>query len=518
MTVNINSNEYHYLTAVGEFKNHLLSNNDPNKICSIIKEFLVFNFSIDSVIIYRFNDERGGFFPFNQLENDDEKIPLYNPLLLWLTDHNKPIDFNFIIKSSNSSVTEHAKSLFEKFNANYLVPLIMNSSLVGIILIKSKELTSLSNLELERIEELQSLSVISLSNATFYAKLINLTETLELKVLERTKELEEAQSQLLVSEKMASLGVMVAGIAHEINTPAGVISNSVENITLLFQSIISNIDFYTKALNEITTKNTITKIIKYISNPESAKPIDAKNKFKWRKEVKEKILNSVSNKLLVEDISNFIVDKNIPQLEEDIIFICNKYDIKGFEGIKTIVNMIKNISHIDSSIKNIIRIIRALKNYSHLDQASDIETDITEGLENTLIILNNQIKHGIEIEKNYKNIPMIVCNPDELNQVWTNLIQNAIHAMKGNGKLTISTDFDEKNIKVSITDNGSGIPNNILKKIWDPFFTTKDQGEGSGLGLGIVKTIIEKQKGQISATSDVGKTTFLVELPLQKKS
>lgn len=127
---------------------------------------------------------------------------------------------------------------------------------------------------------------------------------------------------------------------------------------------------------------------------------------------------------------------------------------------------------------------------------------------------HNQIKRGIEVIKNYTNLPLIDCYPDQLNQVWTNLINNAIYEMNNQGILIIDTMQEQQMVKVSITDNGQGIPLEIQNKIFEPFFTTKAKGEGSGLGLDIVKKIVDKHQGTIELHSQPGQTTFTISLPL----
>ena len=132
-----------------------------------------------------------------------------------------------------------------------------------------------------------------------------------------------------------------------------------------------------------------------------------------------------------------------------------------------------------------------------------------------LTLYYNQLKQGIEVIKNYpEDLPKIPCYPDELNQVWTNLIHNAIQAMESKGTLTIDVKQQQENILVSIIDSGKGIPAEILPKIFQPFFTTKPAGEGSGLGLDIVKKIVDKHRGTISFQSVPGNTTFTVQLPI----
>jgi signal transduction histidine kinase len=146
--------------------------------------------------------------------------------------------------------------------------------------------------------------------------------------------------------------------------------------------------------------------------------------------------------------------------------------------------------------------------------------NIVDGLETVLILYQNQLKHGITLYKEFEEVPSILCYPDELNQVWTNLIHNAIQAMEGKGDLTISVGRNPKGFEnlsgldVRITDTGKGIPPEIKARIFDAFFTTKAAGEGSGLGLYIVKQIIDKHKGNITYESGEGKgTTVIVELP-----
>jgi signal transduction histidine kinase len=199
--------------------------------------------------------------------------------------------------------------------------------------------------------------------------------------------------------------------------------------------------------------------------------------------------------------------------------------VEFLEKCGKIVNVSKDIK---LSIDIITRIIHALKLYSRLDQAKVEEVDLHEGIETTLIILQNQIKHGIEVNRKYGILPTIPCYANELNQVWTNIIHNALQAMNGNGILTIETflvspahganqtfsqDSEDEKIVVKISDTGPGIPNEIQDKIFDPYFTTKDQGEGSGLGLGIAQHIVERHRGEIRVTSKPGETSFEVILP-----
>ncbi|NEP27660.1 ATP-binding protein, partial [Moorena sp. SIO3I6] len=146
-----------------------------------------------------------------------------------------------------------------------------------------------------------------------------------------------------------------------------------------------------------------------------------------------------------------------------------------------------------------------------------IDAQITDGIDTVLTLYHNQLKHGVDVYRNYDDsLPVIGCYPDELNQVWTNLIHNALQAMENKGTLTINVRQQDDQIKVSITDTGKGIPPEIQPKIFQPFFTTKPAGEGSGLGLDIVRKIVEKHHGHMEVDSVPGETTFTVSLPIQQ--
>ncbi|HAJ63625.1 MAG TPA: hybrid sensor histidine kinase/response regulator, partial [Cyanobacteria bacterium UBA8543] len=146
-----------------------------------------------------------------------------------------------------------------------------------------------------------------------------------------------------------------------------------------------------------------------------------------------------------------------------------------------------------------------------------IEANIIEGIETVLTLYQNQLKHGVKIIRNYQELPPIRCYFDELNQVWTNLIHNGLQAMNNQGTLTLDAQLQNGYLQVSITDSGKGIPQEIQEKIFQPFFTTKLPGEGSGLGLDIVKKIVEKHRGTIEFESVPGQTTFTVSLPLNSQ-
>lgn len=152
--------------------------------------------------------------------------------------------------------------------------------------------------------------------------------------------------------------------------------------------------------------------------------------------------------------------------------------------------------------------------YFFLEFPEKVMADIRESVETVMTLYHNKIKRGVELTTDFKATPSIPCYPDELSQVWTNLIHNALQAMQFRGRLEISIFPENDNIIVAITDNGPGIPKEIQSRIFEPFFTTRARGEGSGLGLDICRKIVEKHKGAIQFDSEPGKTTFKVSLPV----
>ncbi len=182
----------------------------------------------------------------------------------------------------------------------------------------------------------------------------------------------------------------------------------------------------------------------------------------------------------------------------------------------TLLEMDRIAEELDHSSARISDLIKAIKEYSFMDQAPVQEVDIEHSLETTLTIMHHKLKRGITVAREYApNLPKVMANGSELNQVWTNLIDNAADAMKGTGTLTIRTARENDFVLVEIADNGPGIPAEVKSRIFDPFFTTKGVGEGTGLGLDIVNRIVKNARGQVNVISSPGDTRFQVRIPIQ---
>jgi PAS domain S-box-containing protein len=330
--------------------------------------------------------------------------------------------------------------------------------------------------------------------------------------LEKTlQELKIAQNQLILSEKMAALGQLIAGVAHEINTPIGAVKASARNLISTLPDIIHGFpELVIKlkpeqvALLEEMMKQSIQSNSFLTTKEERAK---RKEIAKILKEGKIKDAEDIAGSLVeIRVLEN--IDKYVPLLQGEI-------GREILDMAYKLGQMKVNISNIDLASEKTSKIVYALKSYSHFQVIRDkaVEVNLAENIENVLVLYHNQLKQGIEVIRNFGDVPAIYAYPDELAQVWTNTIQNAIQAMDGRGVLTIDIKERDNFIAVQITDSGVGIPPEVMERIFEPFFTTKEQGEGSGLGLDITRKIIDRHHGKIEVTSEPGKTTFTFLLP-----
>ena len=337
-------------------------------------------------------------------------------------------------------------------------------------------------------------------------ELLNQKENLEALI----DNLTQTQEQLVQSEKMAALGQLIAGVAHEINTPLGAIKASVENLS---GSITDALD----AMPQLVARMNDEDIDYFLSLFHRSKP--NQNLSSREKRQKKREIRDLLNEQQINDadlIADYMVYLEIFQMLDKDFEHFRKGTTDLLTEVKNFVSIRKNTDTIFLAAEKATKVVFALKKYAHRDSLGEkVPTDINDGIETVLTLYHNQMKQGIEIVREFAQIPTIMCYQDELSQVWTNLIQNAIQAMKLQGTLTIRTTSDEKTVTVFIQDTGPGIGPDIIDKIFEPFFTTKKQGEGSGLGLDIVKKIIDKHGGEIHATSQLGEgATFIVKLPI----
>jgi signal transduction histidine kinase len=267
-----------------------------------------------------------------------------------------------------------------------------------------------------------------------------------------------AQAHLLQSEKMASIGQLAAGVAHEINNPTGFIMSNLGTLKEYLQTYQKLVGLY-------------EELEKTSASPDTGE--------------RERVFSCIKVLREDEDI-DFIGEDSVQLLDESL------------EGTERIRDIVQN-----------------LKSFARVDESETKKADLNECLESTLKIVWNELKYKCRVNKKFGDVPAVTCNPGQLNQVFVNLLVNAAHAIPEKGDVTIETYADDRGVYVRIADTGAGIPPEIMSRIFDPFYTTKKQGVGTGLGLSISHGIIEKHGGTIDVASEVGKgTAFTIFLPL----
>ncbi|MCB9107820.1 MAG: GAF domain-containing protein, partial [Anaerolineales bacterium] len=340
----------------------------------------------------------------------------------------------------------------------------------------------------------------------------NVAEATAEELAETLDHLRATQGQLIQSEKMAALGQLIAGIAHEVNTPLGAIRASIGNISHALNDSIRQLPELFKRLSPEQEKDFFALLDKALT---SEVTLSSREERKAKRALRSHLedLDLAEADLIADTLADMgvydDVDAFIPLFQSgDISFI--------LQAAYNLSSQQKNSQNITTAVERASKVVFALKSYARYGQSETmIEADVTEGIDVVLTIYHNQLKRGIDVTKNYGPVSKILCLPDELNQVWTNLIHNAIQAMDNQGELEINVFQDNSHVVVQITDSGPGIPDEIKPRIFEPFFTTKPAGEGSGLGLDIVRKIVEKHEGKIEVDSRPGRTTFSVLLPVR---
>ncbi|HAX80876.1 MAG TPA: hypothetical protein DCY88_34830 [Cyanobacteria bacterium UBA11372] len=323
-------------------------------------------------------------------------------------------------------------------------------------------------------------------------------------------DLQKNQAKLIQTEKMAALGQLVAGIAHEINTPLGAIQASIDNITSYLEQSLTELPPLFESLDRDRLTEFFT-LLDWAKQPKEM--LSSREERQLKRSLKQTLseqglenADALADTLSKMGIANTL-DPILPLLQDPDapVILETAYHLSAVQN---------NSQNIRLAVERAARIVYALKNYVRQDISNvPVSASVPAGIDTVLTLHQNQIKRGIEVIKNYQTVAEILCYPEALFQVWSNLIGNAIQAMNYQGQLAIALLEQDGHIMVEIADSGAGIPPEIKNQIFEPFFTTKPEGEGSGLGLSIVSKIVEKHKGRIEVESEPGNTVFRVWLP-----
>jgi signal transduction histidine kinase len=411
-------------------------------------------------------------------------------------------------------------------------PLTLKERMVGVIVVARPGEAPFGEADLRLLVTFADQTATAIENARLYTEVRAFSEVLERRVRERTAELENAkgeieralrdltttQSLLINAEKMASLGMLVAGIAHEVNSPAAAVQGLVDAL----QDTVKRLghgasDLFVANLPPGSLRKyfeLVDGLLPEMTTAALSSTLEARQRTKRLKAMLAGNPDADVAAAMLAELGD-LGERIAPELPA----------IAGGSSLAPLASYLREIGFlaraagtIRTAIGAIRRIVGALKRYSRLDEAPLERVDLHAGIEDTLVILSHQLKYGetgVNVKRSYGKLPPITAYVGELNQVWTNLIHNAVQAMGNRGELLIETKVEGEHVQVAIQDTGPGIPAEVLPRIFEPFFTTKPKGEGTGLGLSICARIIEKHGGKMSVESQPGRTRFTIDLPVK---
>ena len=387
--------------------------------------------------------------------------------------------------------------------------------------LENKELSKVTFVFKDKVFERNTF--FSETTQTFRVYLHDLTEItqVQLQLAEKNESLKKAyeqlvelQSDIIKQEKLATLGMLIAGIAHEINTPLGAIKASNENINDTFNTVLVR---QTANMDTTTLKNAVNLFLLY-RKPEAV--LSTREERNLLKQIDTDFRNKLSG---VQEQSGFFTRKiyelGFQWVETSLIPYIEDVNSKVIFSFATnMVKVMKSVDTIGLAVEKASGVVKALNQFSHGNINKELsEFNLRESIESIITILWNRIKQGAQVTLDIDKEVLLYGNQEELSQVWTNIINNALQASENKCLIHIrykkTADFHE----IEISNNGPQIPQEVLPKIFDPFFSTKKRGEGTGLGLNIVKKIIDKHEGNITCVSTEKSTSFIIHLPFSLK-
>jgi len=386
-------------------------------------------------------------------------IELGSDILGWVAKEGKALLLNGDVSSDPRFKLVATRTQSTRPRSAMCWPLTIEDRVIGALSINRQDTSEpYSDADLESGAVVVNLITVVVENTRLHMdqeKRIAMLSKMNDEIRSVNKRLEDTQNQLLQSEKMASIGQLAAGVAHEINNPVGYINSNLGTLQKYLKDMFTMLDAYEQAEPLLA------------ANPETLANIRA---------LRDKL---------------------------DIVFL--KEDVSAL------------MSESQGGITRVKKIVQDLKDFSHVDEAEWQWANLHNGLDSTLNIVWSEIKYKAEVVKEYGSLPDVECLPSQLNQVFMNMLVNAAHSIEERGTITLRSGVQGEEVWIEFSDTGKGIAPENLNRIFDPFFTTKPVGKGTGLGLSLSYSIVQKHHGRIEVSSEVGKgTTFRIWLPIKQ--
>lgn len=334
---------------------------------------------------------------------------------------------------------------------------------------------------------------------------------------DRIREVTRMETQ---QEKLMALGKLSAGLAHELNNPAAAARRAAQTLMEAMENVrAASLKLLQHSFSEAQRVGMLQ--FEQEAMKQSASPPEGSSDPLELSDREEAITNWLERHAVPEpyEIASLLADAWVSPQKLDALAATTGRDTVGYvlRRVAALITVYGLVREIDNSTRRISDLVTAIKRYSYMDQGSLQEVSLQEDLDNTLKIFGHRLKNGITVIRDYDpQLPRVCAHGGELNQVWTNLIDNAIDAMNGNGELRVRALRELDCAVVEIRDNGPGIPADVQGRVFDPFFTTKKVGQGTGLGLDTAMRIVRKHHGSIELKSQPGDTRFRVRLPFQQ--